>query len=365
MLLILVVSIMGGAIGSDENNTTPGCVVKPDATTADRANEIITDNVKLNTGQVYAARTVVAVGKGMNVRHRGIAIALAVAMQESSLNPLAVNGRSTGLFQQQGELYASVVKTDPVEASAAFYRVLVERVSNYDDTRRDFADVAQIVQRAGAGAEPYRRWEKWATTLEAVLYDGAPRQAPNAVECTPGVGGPGAVKVLRQGQTIELPREAGRPGANTLTFPNELTAKAAEAALSQLGVTYAWGGGNASGPTKGIRDGGEGDKHGDFNKVGFDCSGLMIYAFAQVAITLPHYSGAQLKAARTVTNWDDRVPGDLLFWGDPIHHVALYLGFINGTPLMVEAQKSGTTVHVTPVRVDGDFRRNAVGRMWG
>lgn len=363
LLLLIGVALFGAAVGTDNTDPGPGCVVRPDASATVRPNEMITENVTLDSNQVYVARTVVAVGKGMNIRHRGIAIALAVAMQESTLNPAAVNGRSVGLFQQQGELYSDVIKTDPVDSSAAFYRVLVQRVPDYEDTSRDFAAIAQEVQRAGAGAEPYRRWEKWAITLEAVLYNGAPRQPPNVVQCTTGVGGPGAVKVMRQGYTVQLPPEAEHSG--TLTFPNELTAKAAAAALSQLGVTYAWGGGDASGPTKGKRDGGAGDRHGDFNKVGFDCSGLMLYAFAQVGIVLPHYSGDQLKAARSVTNWDARVPGDLLFWGDPVHHVAMYLGFINGTPLMIEAQQSGTTVHVAPVRVGGDFRRNSVGRMWG
>src|SRR5690606_24361385 len=42
-------------------------------------------------------------------------------------------------------------------------------------------------------------------------------------------------------------------------------------AMSQLGVQYAWGGGDEDGPTLGIRDGGTADAHGDYNKVGFDC----------------------------------------------------------------------------------------------
>jgi cell wall-associated NlpC family hydrolase/septal ring factor EnvC (AmiA/AmiB activator) len=63
--------------------------------------------------------------------------------------------------------------------------------------------------------------------------------------------------------------------------------------MSQLGVTYAWGGGDLNGPTLGIRDGGVADAHGDYAKVGFDCSGLMMYAFNAVGIQLQHYSGYQ------------------------------------------------------------------------
>ncbi|OXM75035.1 hydrolase [Amycolatopsis sp. KNN50.9b] len=116
-------------------------------------------------------------------------------------------------------------------------------------------------------------------------------------------------------------------------------------AMSQLGMPYAWGGGNAYGPTRGIRDGGVADAYGDYRKVGFDCSGLMIYAFAGVK-SLPHYSGYQYTSGRRVPLAQMR-RGDMLFWGrSGIHHVALYLG--NG--MMIEAPQSGLTVRVTRVR---------------
>ncbi|MDS0137016.1 MULTISPECIES: NlpC/P60 family protein [unclassified Amycolatopsis] len=120
-------------------------------------------------------------------------------------------------------------------------------------------------------------------------------------------------------------------------------------AMSKLGMPYAWGGGNASGPTRGIRDGGVADRYGDYNKIGFDCSGLMIYAFAGVR-ALPHYSGYQYSSGRQVPLSQMR-RGDLLFWGGPggIHHVALYLG--GGQ--MVEAPQSGLRVRVAPVRYGG------------
>ncbi|NIH83938.1 NlpC/P60 family protein [Amycolatopsis granulosa] len=116
-------------------------------------------------------------------------------------------------------------------------------------------------------------------------------------------------------------------------------------AMSQLGLPYAWGGGTTAGPTRGIRDGGVADAYGDYRKIGFDCSGLMIYAFAGVA-SLPHYSGYQYTAGKRVPLAQMR-RGDMLFWGrSGIHHVALYLG--NG--MMIEAPQSGLTVRVAPVR---------------
>lgn len=121
-------------------------------------------------------------------------------------------------------------------------------------------------------------------------------------------------------------------------------------ALSQLGVPYAWGGGNAHGPTMGVHDGGVADLHGDYNKIGFDCSGLMVYAFAAAGIRLPHYSGYQATAGLRVP-LSQKAPGDLLFWATHgrIHHVALYIG----DDRMVEAPFSGSHVRVATVRYGG------------
>lgn len=135
-------------------------------------------------------------------------------------------------------------------------------------------------------------------------------------------------------------------GGNSAPAPSGSSVETVVArAMSQIGVQYAWGGGNTQGPTYGIRDGGVADSYGDYNKIGFDCSGLMIYAFAGVK-TLPHYSGYQYNSGRKVPLSQMR-RGDMLFWGTSgIHHVAMYLG--NGQ--MIEAPQSGLRVRVVPVR---------------
>lgn len=119
-------------------------------------------------------------------------------------------------------------------------------------------------------------------------------------------------------------------------------------ALGELGVPYVWGGGNASGPTHGVA----GDPYdpGYATETGFDCSGLMVYAFAGVGISLSHFSGYQYTAGRHVPLSQMRA-GDMLFYGGAagIHHVTLYIG--NG--MMIEAPESGQVVHVTPVRMYG------------
>jgi peptidoglycan DL-endopeptidase RipA len=112
-------------------------------------------------------------------------------------------------------------------------------------------------------------------------------------------------------------------------------------ALSQRGVPYSWGGGNAAGPSNGI-DSGSGT-------VGFDCSGLILYAFAGVGIKLDHYSGSQYNSGRKIPSSQMR-RGDVIFYGPGgSQHVTLYLG--NGQ--MLEAPYTGSVVKVSPVRTSG------------
>ncbi len=55
----------------------------------------------------------------------------------------------------------------------------------------------------------------------------------------------------------------------------------------------------------------------------FDCSGLMQYVFSQVGISLPRTAAQQQDATTRVSS---PAPGDLVFWGNPAYHVALYIG---------------------------------------
>jgi cell wall-associated NlpC family hydrolase len=112
--------------------------------------------------------------------------------------------------------------------------------------------------------------------------------------------------------------------------PNKGAQAAVDAALSQLGKPYQWG---ASGPDT------------------YDCSGLTSWAWAHAGVTLPHNSGMQYDATPRVAE-SDWQPGDLLFFGDPIHHVAMYIG--NGQ--MVEAPYTGSQV-----RVNDAYRSDYVG----
>lgn len=115
------------------------------------------------------------------------------------------------------------------------------------------------------------------------------------------------------------PAPAPNPGAQT----------AVDAALTQVGKPYQWG---AEGPDS------------------YDCSGLTLWAWAHAGVPLPHNSGMQ-QAAITPVSRDDIQPGDLLFYGSPVHHVSMYIG--NGQ--MVEAPYTGQFVRVVSADRWSDF----------
>ena len=111
-------------------------------------------------------------------------------------------------------------------------------------------------------------------------------------------------------------------------------------AESQIGVPYVWGGGDANGPTTGVNGG---------SLSGFDCSGLVLYAYSAAGISLPHYTGYQYQRGTQVPASEAK-RGDLLFWGPGgSQHVAIYLG----DGMMIEAPQTGMNVQITPVRWSG------------
>ncbi|MDO8964496.1 MAG: NlpC/P60 family protein [Coriobacteriia bacterium] len=75
-------------------------------------------------------------------------------------------------------------------------------------------------------------------------------------------------------------------------------------AMKYLGARYVWA---AAGPRT------------------FDCSGFTMFVYAQVGVRLPHSSRAQINCGERVSRANLK-PGDLVFFGSPIHHVGMYIG---------------------------------------
>lgn len=135
-----------------------------------------------------------------------------------------------------------------------------------------------------------------------------------------------------------------------------------EAALSQRGVSYSWGGGNAEGRSYGICCS-PGGKSGASIK-GFDCSGLTQYAYAKVGIRLPRLAADQARVGQ-------RIPaslgpgalkaGDLVFYAtapghdSTIYHVGIYLS--GGQ--MINAARPGTVVRLDAVNAMSGYAGGA------
>jgi cell wall-associated NlpC family hydrolase len=122
------------------------------------------------------------------------------------------------------------------------------------------------------------------------------------------------------------PTASPKPGPLSIVEPLPSKAeRAARLALGEVGVPYRWG--------------------GESPATGFDCSGLVRWAYLRVGIELPHNSYALYGEGRRVAQ-AKLAPGDILFF-ESLGHVGIYLG----RGRMVHAPETGRTVEV--VRLAG------------
>jgi cell wall-associated NlpC family hydrolase len=128
-----------------------------------------------------------------------------------------------------------------------------------------------------------------------------------------------ASALQRERNTI-VGASASTPGSPTVIAPASRYTGVVGFAMQELGTAYVWGGGAPG---------------------GFDCSGLVMWAFAQVGVSLPHSSYAMWNYGVPVSE-DELEPGDILFF-DGLGHVGLYIG--NGQ--FIEAPHTGAFVQIS------------------
>ncbi|GFG69854.1 peptidoglycan hydrolase RipC [Mycolicibacter senuensis] len=150
--------------------------------------------------------------------------------------------------------------------------------------------------------------------------DAAPGEpAPDGQPPAPGFGLPG---FPAPGSDAPPPWEMGAPGGG-----GGGAATAVQAALTQVGTPYVWGGAAPG---------------------GFDCSGLVMWAFNQAGINLPHSSQAQANGGQPVA-LSDLQPGDVLTFYSDASHSGIYVG----DGMMIHSSTYGQPVRVVPMTSSG------------
>ncbi|MEV8535615.1 NlpC/P60 family protein [Streptomyces sp. NPDC051211] len=278
--------------------------------------------------QIPNAKVIVATGIQKRVPARGQVVALATALQESTLINLDHGDRdSLGLFQQrpsQGWGTREQIM-DPVYASGKFYDGLV-KIEDWQQMPLTVA--AQKVQRSGF-PDAYAKHEPLATALQQAI---APTLGAAPAGPLPGLPGPGGCG--RQGDVDfgEIPPGTLPEGYQIPpTAPMEVQT-AIRWALGQLGTPYQWGGSctNPHGPNASER---------------CDCSSLMQRAYGVAGKEITRTTYMQIDDGQGIPTGQVQ-PGDLLFSRGTAaapEHVSMAIGY----GYVVHAPKPGRVVEVT------------------
>jgi peptidoglycan DL-endopeptidase CwlO len=120
----------------------------------------------------------------------------------------------------------------------------------------------------------------------------------------------------------------GSTGLGDVPAPPSSTLGGQAVAIAEqyLGVPYVWGGASPS---------------------GFDCSGLVMYVYSQLGVSLPHNAASQYASLPHVPT-SDLEPGDLVFFYG-LGHVGIYVG----DGMMIHAPHTGTVVQFASIADEG------------
>jgi cell wall-associated NlpC family hydrolase len=258
--------------------------------------------ITLNADQLANAKTVIDTGQSLNVPDRGLVVAVAAALQESTLQNLTWGDRdSVGLFQQRDAWGSFSARTDPPTASNMFYtggqagQPGLMDVSGW--STMSIGAAAQAVQRS-AFPNAYDQWEALSTSLVRSVIGNDPLGCTNALAASLPTGAIGRMLTV---------------------------------ALAQQGDPYVWG---AVGPDA------------------FDCSGLVIYSWGQAGYRVGVRTAAQMYENSTPVKPGSEQPGDLLF-GEFRSNGANHVMIVVKPGVAVQAPSSGRNVEVTNYTADG------------
>lgn len=277
------------------------------------------DTAKAQLATFQSAVNKVAAAQYMGGRTDGLDAMLTAASPQGLIDQLAVQRvMATEMavqMQNFQRVSAEATKTEAESAkSASDAKTAAEQAAAVRADLQSKQSKLQV-QIAVVKSQYNRLTPAQRETLAALPPAPAPAPPPGAVP--PGDGGP-EVLAAAPGPNVAPPEAAVVPGA-----PAAEGVTAVQAALTRIGSPYSWG---ASGPNA------------------FDCSGLVMWAFGQAGVNLPHSSQALARGGQPVS-MDQMQPGDLVTYYSDASHVGIYIG----DGMMVHASTYGSPVAVAPV----------------
>lgn len=173
--------------------------------------------------------------------------------------------------------------------------------------------------------------------LNAIMGAVTMRQSTPTTIPMPGSGG----MSVPAPPSMQPPTAPGPPGVPA----TKGTSAVVDAASKWLGTPYSWGGGGPAGPSLGIEQGA--------NTKGFDCSGLLQYAYAQEGVAIGGDTYSQWGQGQAVPK-DHLRPGDAVFFEMNSRgpgHVGIYMG----GDKFIEAPHTGANVRISTLSTRGDY----------
>ena len=258
------------------------------------------------------AKHLAAARKSLNVAQRRI---------EERLRDLYVNGEGDSTLEVilgSQSLDDIIARLDAIErVSSQDTRILstVKRYRSEVETRRANlkearADQTQIVAEQAAQkqyiesaiAEQNQLLSSVKDEIAEMRAEEQRRQAALAAQAR--ARAQAAEQLASQAQTQETYDDAVVVPEYNADVPGARYGHVVGIALQYLGVPYVWGGSSPS--------------------TGFDCSGFVMYVFAQVGVSLPHHAASQWSYGTPVSR-DQLAPGDLVFFSG-LGHMGIYIG---------------------------------------
>ncbi|MFC6093654.1 MULTISPECIES: C40 family peptidase [Saccharothrix] len=259
------------------------------------------DADRLADDQLTTVANIISIGRERQLPPLAWQIAIQAGMTESGLRSLDYGDRdSLGIFQMRPSMGWGTPQqvTDPHYAINKFYDVLL-KLPDWEQQRP--GDSAQDVERS-AFPDRYHRWEAMAAFL------------------------------IGQEGDVSDPAGCGEAVGDYLLASNA-AGTAIEFTRQQLGEPYLWGG---NGPDA------------------WDCSGILVKAFAAAGVKIPRVANDQYVSGGAHLPVREAKAGDLIFWATnpaqpvTVHHVAMYLG----DDEYIHAPQTGDVVKISKVNWD-------------